>query len=165
MEESFTKMKKLNVLYNGKKLCQIYPHATWFEVIKWKTGRLIRKTIIWAFIAGLVVSAFHIGSTFFGEVSYASVEKIVEVPTKAPVLDRISMCESGGKHYDKNGQVLINATKDMGVFQINVPIHGKKATEMGLNLAIEKDNRTYAQYLYENFGTEPWIHSKKCWNK
>ena len=82
-----------------------------------------------------------------------------------PVLERIAKCESGASHVDKNGQVLINATRDVGYYQINVAIHGKKATEMGLNLFIEEDNKKFAEYLYENFGTEPWVHSKKCWNK
>jgi hypothetical protein len=53
----------------------------------------------------------------------------------------------------------------MGIMQIHLPIWGKKASEMGLNLAVEADNKKFGEWLYENYGTEPWVHSKHCWNK
>ena len=80
-----------------------------------------------------------------------------------PILVKISKCESGGTHFDKNGQVVINATRDIGKYQINVPIWGKKAKEMGLDLSKEKDNEAFALWLFENKGSAPWVHSSKCW--
>lgn len=106
---------------------------------------------------------------FFSEaktvIQHVEVEKIVKDESPTPVLLRIAKCESSGSHYGLSGQVLISKTQDMGLYQIHIPIWGKKATEMGLNLAVEKDNEKFARWLYENYGTEPWIHSKKCWNK
>ena len=98
-------------------------------------------------------------------------EVIVNQEIKYPILDKIALCESNNKHFDKNGQVLVRgntngrASVDVGAYQINVMYHGDKATAMGLNLFDQKDNRTYAVYLFETQGTEPWSASKKCWAK
>lgn len=100
------------------------------------------------------------------ETVYEKVIERVETPNEIPpILAKIAKCESGGTHLDKNGQVLINKTKDVGLYQINVGIHGKKASELGLDLYNERDNEAFAVYLFENYGSEPWIHSKKCWSK
>lgn len=96
-------------------------------------------------------------------------EVIVNQEIDYPVLDRIMMCESGGKHYSKNGQVIVNGNKngsvDIGIMMINDRIWGAKATEMGLNLWVEKDNREFGKYLFAKYGSEPWVWSKSCWNK
>lgn len=162
-------MKSIKVFFMDKRLKDIYPYATKWEVIKYKTYRFFRSLTIWtikiSFVVGVSVGSYQIGKHVNPETVYA--EKIVEVESKdlPPVMERIAKCESNNSHFDKNGQVLVNRTQDVGVFQINVPIHGKKASEMGLNLMNEKDNREFAVWLYKNFGSEPWIHSKKCWNK
>jgi hypothetical protein len=80
-----------------------------------------------------------------------------------PMLARICKAEHSGGHFDRNGQVIINATKDMGACQINVPIWGKKATEMEYNLAVEQDNREFALWLFLTYGTDPWNSSKHNW--
>jgi hypothetical protein len=95
-------------------------------------------------------------------------EVLINQEVSYPVLDRIAQCESGNSHLDKNGQVMLrgntNKSVDVGVFQIN-SLWFKKATELGLDLTKEKDNREFATYLYKTYGTEPWVWSKKCWNK
>ena len=144
----------------------MYLTATPFQVAMYHTKVFAKRVLFLSVIAGLIYSGFQAGAYFSPEKVVAQeVEKIVEVRGRTAVMERIAKCESGGGHYDKNGQVIINATRDAGKYQINVPIHGKKATEMGLNLMVEKDNETMAYWLYDNFGTEPWIHSKSCWNK
>lgn len=113
---------------------------------------------------------------FAEKIVYQKVEVEVEVDSPAVIMEKISDCESGDRdaktgkvikgsasQFDKNGQVLINPTQDMGKYQIHVPIWGKKATELGFNLATEEGNTKMAYWLYKNKGTEPWIHSKKCW--
>jgi hypothetical protein len=79
-----------------------------------------------------------------------------------PFLQKICKAESSGTHY-RYGQVIINATQDMGICQINVPIHGKTAHDMGYNLAVEEDNREFALYLFLTEGTRPWNSSKARW--
>jgi hypothetical protein len=120
----------------------------------------------------LAITLFALGLYVLGvassaaQVIYARTE--IQVPDKTipPILVKIAHCESGNSQVDKNGQVLINATKDMGKYQINVPIWGKKASEMGLNLAVEQDNEKFAVWLFENYGSTPWDASRKvCWNR
>lgn len=157
-------MKKLKIFYLGERLKDVYPHATRFQVFKYKARMAFKRFIRLSIVGTLGYMTFMAGAWLNPITSVAYVDKVIEVETVSPVLERIAKCESGGSHY-KNGQVVINKTQDIGKYQINVPIWGKKATEMGLNLAIEKDNETFALYLYKNFGTEPWVHSKTCWNK
>lgn len=123
----------------------------------------ITVTAVWILVGGI-----HLGKQFAPTV-FAEKEVIKEVKAHAPVMDRILKCESGGTHVDpKTGQVLMRANKngsiDIGKYQIN-SVWFKKATELGLNLSIEKDNESMAYYLYENFGTEDWYSSKACWDK
>ena len=83
------------------------------------------------------------------------------------ILDKIAACESGGKQFDSTGKVIRGKqnSMDIGKWQINLDYHGKTALAMGLNLFDEKDNRTYAEYLYAKEGSAPWNWSKHCWSK
>lgn len=95
------------------------------------------------------------------------ITKEVLVSEEAPVLERIALCESGGKHY-KNGQVVFNAntdgTVDVGKYQINT-VWFKKATELGLDITREADNHAMAKWIYSNRGTGDWSASQACWKK
>ena len=91
------------------------------------------------------------------------------VEQSIPILDKIAECESGNMHFDpKTGQVLTvgntNKTVDIGRYQVNEHYWGTKATELGLDLFDEEDNETMAKWILANHGTEPWVHSKGCWN-
>lgn len=134
--------------------------------------RFVRKMVKLTVIAILIVvgaySALQVGAKFYPHTVYAVQEKVVEVVKEAPILAKIAKCESGDNHYDKNGQVLLrgntNKTVDVGRFQIN-SVWFAKATELGLDLTNEDDNKKFAQWLYENRGTEDWKYSKACWSK
>lgn len=161
--------RKIKVFFGDKRLKDIYPYATRFQVFKYHLIRFVRKVVIASFLIGVVYGSFQVGRiTTEPRIVEAIKEVKVEIDSKAPVMERIARCESGNMHF-KNGQVIINVntngTYDMGVYQIN-SIWNKKAGEMGYNLSIEKDNREFANYLYKNFGTAPWDASRKnCWNK
>jgi hypothetical protein len=161
-------MKPLKVFWNGRRLKDIYPYATKFQVFKYRVGRMIRTVLKSMLVVVLVFVGLLIGSQYMPREVYVSQPVIVEVESKSPVLDRIAKCESGGQQFT-NGQITLNGNTngsvDIGKYQINNAVWGKKATAMGLNLAIEKDNEAFALYLYKNFGTEPWKYSKGCWNK
>lgn len=140
---------------------------TRFQAFVYKTSVMIKKII--TVLAVIVIAGWiSTGSYYYAKTSVKPVtvwaESIKEVPIKeiTPVMTRIAKCESPTGHY-KDGQVVINATKDAGKYQINLPVWSKKATSMGLNLMVEKDNEIFAQYLYENYGTTPWSASFKCW--
>lgn len=117
----------------------------------------------------LGVGLYYAGGYFNKTIEYQKQDVVVEIHVKAKILEKIAKCESGGSQYDRNGQVQFNGNKDgsvdIGKFQINNKLWGKKATELGYNLTIEKDNEAMAQWIYENRGTEDWVWSKKCWNK
>ncbi len=140
---------------------------TRFQMFRIKTVRFIKKVMIVMFCMSALGWAAYLGSNYVPRTVYA--EKMIEVPVEmeAPVMERIARCESSGNH-KKDGQVIFkantNGTVDIGRYQIN-SIWNKKATEMGLDLTNEQDNKTFAMYLYKTHGTEPWYASKACWNK
>jgi hypothetical protein len=119
-------------------------------------------------VVAILFATYWFGWVMSTEEIIKEVEVVKEVAVHAPVMDRIANCESGNKHFDKNGQVLMrgntNRTVDLGVYQINT-VWFADATKQGYDLTKETDNRAYAHYLYGKYGTEPWYSSKKCWNK
>lgn len=159
----------LKVIYNGEFLCNVYPHATKWQVFKYKLAMFVRRVLIGSFLLGASYGLFMIGRVTTEPIKvYADKEVIIEVKGKSPVMDRIAKCESGGKHTDSTGQVLMrsntNKTVDVGKYQIN-SVWFKKATELGFNITREEDNEQFAYWLYENRGTVDWYPSKDCWNK
>lgn len=139
---------------------------TWFQRTKITTKRWGRNTFVFSVIVGI---GYAFGAVTNPITTFATVEKIVTVEMESPVMQRIAKCESGNTHFDpKTKQVLVrtntNKSYDQGKFQIN-SIWNSKATELGYNLMVEKDNEAFAMYLYKTHGTEPWVYSKSCWNK
>jgi hypothetical protein len=81
-----------------------------------------------------------------------------------PVMAAIAKCESSFTQYNTNGSVLKGGSGGMiGVFQINKSVHAKFALSLGDDITTLAGNMTYARYLYNNEGTEPWDSSKGCW--
>jgi hypothetical protein len=128
------------------------------------------KRSAWAcVIAWALVGSLKIGQHYFPQTVYA--EKTVEVPIEkglSPVMQRIAKCESGNTQKGKDGQLVIHVNSDgsydQGTFQINSNWNST-ATKLGYDLTNEKDNQSFAEWLYENVGTSPWSASSKCWNK
>ena len=160
-------MKKTKLFYGNQHVKDIYLGKTKWEVFVYKTKLFFKKLLQLIGLALLVMVGLGIGRFFYPSTVTVEKEVIVEAARKFPVLDKIALCESSNRHFDKNGQVLVvgntNKSVDIGRFQINNVIWGKKAKELGLDLMNEKDNEKFAVYLYENYGTEPWVWSKKCW--
>jgi hypothetical protein len=48
-------------------------------------------------------------------------------------------------------------THDGGVFQIHVPVHEERLTELGLDIWDPEDNVRFARLLYEERGWRPWV--------
>lgn len=165
---------KTKVYFNGK---LIQPNQyTRFQRIKMRVKYLFKTLAIligkMSLIATVIVLIFTAGQWSVPE--HISAQTITQTEEfKAPVLERIAGCESEGNpkskgsHYGKDGQVRTNAnpngTVDIGKNQINQKVWGKKATELGYDLFVEKDNDAMAKWLYLNYGTEPWYSSEKCW--
>lgn len=171
-------MKSTKVYFNGKRLKDIYPHATAWQVFKYKVRKFVRKCVIVSVIALALFTIYKVGGIFNPKVIVKTQE--VPVDTITPVLHRIAEAESLSSHYctDKliqakmcasgeKGQVLFNPNKngtvDVGKYQINTYYWGARATELGLDLTNEADNEEMAIWIYKNYGTEPWYASSKKW--
>ena len=78
----------------------------------------------------------------------------------------IAECESGGRHLDKDNNVVTNensnGTLDHGKWQIN-SIHEERAKSMGHLIRTEEGNEAFAKVLFDESGTEPWEASRGCW--
>ena len=70
-------------------------------------------------------------------------------------------------HFRPDGTVVLGIIdeRDTGRYQINTYYHGETADKMGLDLFDEEDNETYALWLYETQGTQPWSASYPCMRK
>jgi muramidase (phage lysozyme) len=138
--------------------------------LKTKIKMFFKKVILWTVVLVGLVSIVQYLRWAYPTIEVREVikEVVVERPIDYPVLKRIAVCESNDKHFGESGQVLMvgntNKSVDVGRYQIN-SLWFKKANELGLDLTLEKDNEAFAIYLYKTYGTEPWIWSKKCWNK
>lgn len=81
-----------------------------------------------------------------------------------PILAEIARCESGFIQF-KDGQVIrgnVNP-RDIGIMQINLDAHGKRAKDLGFDLYSTIGNLEYAKLLYQESGSAPWVYSQKCW--
>lgn len=163
--------KPLKVFWNGKPLREIYPHATRFQVFKFKMKKFFRKLFLAVLGVGSIYGAFFMGGVFNPQSVYIQAEAITRVPV---VMQRISSCETKGdvkipgSHTGKSGQVVMNAntndTVDVGLYQIN-SVWFAKATELNLDITKEADNEKMALWIYENRGTGDWSSSANCWKK
>jgi len=178
------KPSKIKVIWNGKKLRDIYVGASKWQVLKYKVRRfffvIIRAAIVGIAAAIVIGSLVGMGSYLFPRTIHAIEEK--EVLGVTPVLERIAQCESKSSHYctddlvkagmcarSEKGQVLVkannNKTIDVGKYQVNVYYWGAEAAKQRLNIFDEKDNEIMAKYIYGNYGTGEWSASQKCWKK
>ncbi len=159
-------MKKVRVYYNGKRLRDMPLYATKWQILKAMIKNFLRKVFIGVVIISTLVGVYKLGSILSPKTIFADKEVIKEVEMRAPVMDRIAMCESSNQHFE-NGQVKLNGNKntsvDIGKYQINSDIWGKTATDMGYDLMKEKDNEAFAYFIFKNYGTAPWKASAGCW--
>jgi len=164
------KNKKVKVTeYWRKKSRYIHPNMTKWQLFIYRV-KVFFKVLFWGIVVmAVLIGIYELGAVTSNKVIYTKQEVIKEVPIKAPIMERIAKCESPTGHFGKNGQVAVrgndNHTVDIGSRQINSFYWGAKATELGYNLWIEKDNIAMGDWIYQNYGTEPWSSSKKCWNK
>ncbi len=159
--------------FYGNQHVRIFKFKKWFKETVNTIIATYKKTILmvalievvlWALTGAIIVGR----TTVNPQIVRAEVKVEVPVEVNAPIMDKIMSCESGGKHYAKNGQVVFkantNGTVDIGIMQIN-SVWSVTATKMGYDLTKESDNKAFGMWLYKNKGTEPWYSSKACWNK
>lgn len=138
----------------------------------------MKRFIVWAVIGVIALSIWALTWTnsttyVFEPVKEPQIKAEIQKPELRKELIKICTCESGqgtGKpqQYDiKTGEVLrgVKNPKDIGMCQINLYWNGATAEKMGLDLFKESDNITFANWLYETQGSEPWSWSRACWNQ
>lgn len=83
------------------------------------------------------------------------------------ILREIAYCESGGKQFDEDGNVVrgVIHIPDIGKYQINSIVWGREAKKLGYDLLTEEGNEQFALELYRRFNTLPWESSRPCWEK
>lgn len=83
------------------------------------------------------------------------------------VLEYIAACESGGRQFHDNGNVVrgeINS-QDVGKYQINISYWKPEAEKQGYDIFTEEGNEDMALFLFGKYSAEPWESSKSCWEK
>lgn len=165
-------MKILKVFYNGVPLKEIYPYASKWQVIKYNVAKTISKgskiALYESLIALAVIITFSLGATTIEPLKvYADREVIKEVSVFPPILEKICQAESGGRQFNKNGDVLRGAVNksDIGYCQLQETIWNDKARKMGYDIYTEQGNKDMALWIFNHYGSEPWYLSKKNWNK
>jgi hypothetical protein len=165
----------MKITYLGRRIDGQYERRSWLKrtwcLFIYKLQRTLRVMGILMLVAwfGLGCLKFGIAYAHGTEISYiAPIAFAQTVPTTPDfqILDKIAKAESQDRQFGPNGQVLIhmntNSTYDEGYYQIN-SIWGATAAKMGYNLAVEADNKAFAVWLFENYGSEPWNSSKANW--
>lgn len=95
-------MKRIKVFWNGQRLKDIYPHATRWQVFKYRVYMAVRRLVQVVAIVAVLVGSGWLGATFYPETVLAIHEvKINTLPErldqiKDDVVLRLEQCESGG---------------------------------------------------------------------
>lgn len=170
-------MKPIKVFFHGKRLKDIYPHATRWQVFKYKTARLIRNvaigTAIVAFLSGISYGSYKAGAELNPRIVSAQVRVEVPVTNFPPILQKICNAEVTGNpstpsyQFNKDGSVVrgkVNRS-DIGYCMINEPLWNDQARKLGYDIYTEQGNKDMALWLFQNYGNEPWYLSKSMWKK
>lgn len=90
-----------------------------------------------------------------------------------PELEKICACESGNgtpgtaRQFYEDGSVVRGKVDplDTGKCQISKRYWLDMSDKLGYDIETDEGNTLMANWIYDNYGTEPWKWSKSCWNK
>jgi hypothetical protein len=163
-------MKKTKIFYGNQYIESFVADGkryTKWQLIKIKAKRIMKKIAIGILVVASIYGIVETSRFFFPSIEVKIVEtiKTVEVTSVPPILKRIAKCESNNKQFKDNGDVLRGkiTPSDIGKYQINEPIWNDLARRLGYDIFTEVGNEQMAIYIYQNFGTDMWSPSKKCW--
>ena len=124
--------------------------AVWIITVIAETGAEVRNR--WETIRTVTSAASTVTPV---SISSLSVEVVLPI---------IAGCESGGRQFDENGNLIVNrSTDDVGKWQINLPTHWARAESLGIDLLAEEGNERFARILYAENGTADWNATRSCW--
>lgn len=109
-------MKKIKVTYLGQRLKDIYPHATRFQVLRWRFNRFMSKVIIIGGFIGYVASAYMIGQMGNPEPVLAQTDTFnSRVETlKNEVVEKLAGCEANGFTSD-DAPIILDSNKEISL--------------------------------------------------
>lgn len=84
--------------------------------------------------------------------------------TAPAALIQVALCESGGKQFYANGDLVVSKTNDIGLYQINERWIST-AQALGYDIFTPEGNTAFALWLYHKDGLSDWSASKPCWDK
>jgi hypothetical protein len=175
-------MKATKLFFGDKRLKDVYVGAKWYQVYIYKITRFIRKAVrlfaqvtVILFVVSIVAgSGYGFGKyTTQPIVTEGAVKEVVRIEVQKlkfeeiPMLVKICNAESGGKQFEKNGNVLRGRVdkSDLGFCQINERYNNDEARRLGYDIYTEQGNKDFAIYLYLTRGTSPWEASRGTWSK
>lgn len=126
-------MKKIKVHYMGKRLKDVYPYATKWQVFKYKVVRIVRFTLAGiaatAIVVTTIMASYHFGGKFNPDTVYA--EKVVDKSQdyyneriealKYDVVNKLSQCESGGAK-DPDGLIIFDSNKKASIGRLQFQV-------------------------------------------
>lgn len=122
----------LKVTYMGEPLRNIYPHATKWQVFKYKFALYLRRVLIGSMIVGAIVGSFKIGRTTTEPVFVQAEDKSKAMymskvdKLKEDIANQLMACESAG-HTEDDGIIIFDSNNKASIgnfqFQKNTVIH------------------------------------------
>lgn len=120
-----------------------------------------------ALAAGLSLALLILPNAAFAQTNAISSteQKVRAFFADNPVMVAIAQCESKFTQFNAKGVALHGGMEHhmIGIFQINAAIHRKVAKALGFDINTIAGNLAYAQYLFRQEGTVPWLDSSACW--
>lgn len=87
-------------------------------------------------------------------------------PEDTRLMSRIAKCESGLRHFNEDGSVVVGRqTPDVGLFQISPKHWETEAKKLGFDIYSLEGNTLMARHIYEVQGLGAWQASFSCWKK
>lgn len=126
-------MKRIKIHYMGKRLKDVYPYATKWQVFKYRAVRILRFTFAGiaavAILTATLVTSFNLGGKFNPDTVYA--EKLVDKSMdyyndrieslKDDVVNRLSQCESAGAK-DPDGLIIFDSNKKASIGRLQFQV-------------------------------------------
>ena len=176
--------KMLKVIYNGDFLCNIYPHATKWQVFKYRLALLTRQTLMVVFALGMLYGAFFTGRVTTSPIFVNAEDKSGIMfqskidSLKKETVDLIMKCESAG--YSEDDGIVIfdtNAKGSFGQFQFqkSTVIHfyktlygkditGKEAVLIAMDTTKARELATKIMFETKNKAGKDWVNCERKFN-
>lgn len=174
----------LKVIYNGDFLCNIYPHATKWQVFKYRLALLTRQTLMVVFALGMLYGAFFTGRVTTSPIFVNAEDKSGIMfqskidSLKKETVDLIMKCESAG--YSEDDGIVIfdtNAKGSFGQFQFqkSTVIHfyktlygkditGKEAVLIAMDTTKARELATKIMFETKNKAGKDWVNCERKFN-